>query len=352
MSPTTKIFITGATGYVGSTTIDLLLNKPNVNTVYSIRALVRNKEKAETDIRPLGIEPVLGSLDDVKLLEDEASKADVVLSFADADHLPSIQAILRGLSHRPRPQDGVRTRPVLIHTSGTGVLLDGANGAFASEEIFHDNDLAHLNSLKPTQLHRNVDLEIINPKLKGIVDTYIVAPPTIWGFGSGPGNHNSIQIPFQIRTSLKHRQAFQIGAGKNIWSKVHVHDLALFYILLLERALREPQDGSTVGSLPKNEDAYYFAQSGDDFSYGQVAQEIAKAFVQLGINDSNTVKSVPADEEDAYWPAHAALLIGGNSRSRAVKAREILGWVPKLDDFHGYIFEEVQRQLKELKSKN
>ncbi|KAG0049498.1 hypothetical protein BGZ83_005718 [Gryganskiella cystojenkinii] len=340
-----KVFITGVTGYIGSTTIDLLLSKPNAKNVYSLRALVRNKEKADKDIRPLGIEPVIGSLDDVKLLEEEASKADVVLDFADADHLPAIQAFIRGLSHRPRPQDG-RRRPILIHTSGTGVLLDGAKGAFASEEIFHDNDVAHLNALKPSQPHRHVDLKIIDPKLKGIVDTYIVAPPTIWGFGTGPGNHNSIQIPVQVATSLKHQQAFQIGAGKNIWSKVHVQDLAEFYILLLERALKEPQEDSKAGSLPKNEDAYYFVQSGDDFSYGDVAQEIAKVFAELGINDSRTVNTVPTDEEDAFWPAGAGGLVGGNSRSRAVKAREILGWVPKLDDFNGYILEEIQRQRR------
>jgi len=98
--------------------------------------------------------------------------------------------------------------------------------------------------------------------------------------------------------------------------------------------------------LPKNEDAYYFGQSGEDYTYGSVAQEIAKVFAQIGINDSGAVNSVDEDEEDAYWRAGASRLVGGNSRSRAVKAREILGWEPKYEDFNGYIFEEIQRQRK------
>ena len=346
-----KVFITGVTGYIGSTTLDLLLNKETTAGRFSFRALVRSKEKAEKDIRPLGIEPIIGDLDSLDLLEAEAAKADVVLSFADADHLPSIQAILKGLSHRPRAENG-RRRPIFIHTSGTGVLLDGAGGKFASSEIYYDNDVAQLSALPPTQIHRGVDLELLDPKLKGVVDTYIVAPPTIWGFGTGPGNHNSIQIPVMVATALKHQQAFQIGEGKNIWSGVHVIDLAHFYILLLERALQEPVDDSVTNpdrvALPKNEDAYYFVQSGDDFTYGSVAQEIAKVFAQIGINDSGAVNSVDEDEEDAYWRAGARIAVGGNSRSRAVKAREILGWEPKHEDFNGYIFEEILRQHKEL----
>ncbi|KAF9184462.1 hypothetical protein BGZ51_003322 [Haplosporangium sp. Z 767] len=346
-----KVFITGVTGYIGSTVTDLLLHKEDTASKYSFRALVRSPEKAENDIRPLGIVPVLGSLDDQDLLEKEAANADVVLSLADADHLKSIQAILKGLKHRPRPHDG-RRRPILIHTSGTGVLLDEAYGSRSSDTIYYDNDVAQLSTLGPKQPHRNVDLEVISPSLVNVVDTYIVAPPTIWGFGTGPGNHNSIQIPQQIRASLKHRQALQIGEGLNIWSKVHVVDLAHLYVRLLERALQEPQDDNSNQTdksrppLPKNEDAYYFVQEGDDFKYGEVAQEIAKVFKNIGINDSGAVKKTTPEEEATYWPPGSGFLLGGNSRSRAVKARELLGWEPKYTDFAGYIAEEVHRQVK------
>ncbi|KAG0258990.1 hypothetical protein BG011_002885 [Mortierella polycephala] len=349
MAPT-KVFITGVTGYIGSTAIDLLLHKKDTASKYSFRALVRSPEKAENNIRPLGIVPVLGSLDDLDLLEKEAANADVVLSFADADHLKSTQAILKGLKHRPRPQDG-RRRPILIHTSGTGVLLDGAYGSRSSDVIYYDNDVAQLSTLGPDQPHRIVDLEIISPSLINVVDTYIVAPPTIWGFGTGPGNHNSIQIPHMVRASLKHQQALQIGDGLNIWSKVHVIDLAHLYVSLLESALQEPQDDNSSQTdikhlpLPKNDDAYYFVQEGKDFKYGEVAQEIAKIFKNIGINEHGTVKKTTPEEEAAYWPPGSGLLLGGNSRSRAIKARELLRWEPKYTDFNGYIAEEIHRQV-------
>ncbi|KAF9283244.1 hypothetical protein BGZ88_010579 [Linnemannia elongata] len=349
-----RVFVLGATGYIGSTFLDLLLKKEDTARSYTFRALVRSQDKADQLIRPQGIEPVLGSLDDVAIIEDEAANADIVINLADADHLTSVQAIIRGLSQRPRWEEG-RRRPILIHTSGTGVLLDGANGQFASETIYYDNDVAQLNTLEISQLHRVVDVEIINPALVGVIDTYIVAPPTIWGFGTGRGNNNSIQIPAQIANSLKHGQAMQIGKGLNIWSKVHVIDLAHFYISLLERAIQEPQDADEAYPLgyplPKNEDAYYFVQEGDDFAYGDVAKEIAKVFQRIGINDSGAVNGTAPEEEAAYWPEGSNVLLGGNSRSRAVKAREILGWEPKYTDFVGYIDEEIHRQKDLLDGK-
>ncbi|KAF9982841.1 K(+)/H(+) antiporter, partial [Modicella reniformis] len=100
-----RVFITGVTGYISSTAVDILLNKVDTYSKCSLRAL---------------------------LLENEAAQADVVLSFADADHLPSIQAILKGLQRRHR--QGRLKRPI-FHTSGTGVLLDSAYGAFSSDTI-------------------------------------------------------------------------------------------------------------------------------------------------------------------------------------------------------------------------
>ena len=55
-----------------------LLKRPDISS-YKIRALVRNKEKAEK-LKELGVEPVLGELDDVDIIEKEASEADVVIA--------------------------------------------------------------------------------------------------------------------------------------------------------------------------------------------------------------------------------------------------------------------------------
>ncbi|KAF9575540.1 hypothetical protein BGW38_008211, partial [Lunasporangiospora selenospora] len=318
MAPVTKVFVTGITGYIGGTALDLLLKKESTNTKYAFRALVRSPERAEQDIRPLGIEPVIGSLDDVDIIQREATNADVVLHFADADHFPAIKAILQGLSERS-VGDQRRKRPILIHTSGTGVLLDRAKGQFKSEEIYRDDDEAKLKAIPHDQPHRNVDIEILSQDLVGKVDTYIVAPPTIWGRGTGPVNKNSIQIPHQIQLSLKSKQALQAGKGLNVWSRIHVIDLGRFYVELLERSLEEPQEHGVVGTLPKNVEGYYFAEDGE-FTFGEVAQEIAAVFKELGINSSGEVKSVDADnaaEVEKYFEGISGFLLGGNSRAPA-----------------------------------
>ncbi|KAF9317718.1 hypothetical protein BG003_000397 [Podila horticola] len=349
MSPSPlKVFITGITGYVGGTFIDLWLKKDSTKD-FSIRALVRSASVAEKSISPLGIEPVIGSLDDLEIITRESADADIVLNFADADHLPAAKAILKGLSE-PRKQGAARTRPILIHTSGTGVLADPAYGYHATEDIYYDDNVKQLSALAVTQPHRTIDLEILSPSLIGIVDTYIVAPPMIFGFGTGPGNKNSIQVPMQVRSSLRHGQALQVGKGLNIWNKVHVVDLAKFYMLLLERSLQEPQTGDEKGALPKNQDAYWFVEDGE-FTWGEVAQSIAKAFVAQGINKSGAVQSTSPEEEEAFWPpnSHPGAYVGANSRSRAVKAREFLGWTPELHDLEDYVAQEVGRQVKEGK---
>ena len=73
----TKIFATGATGYVGG---DALYAIAAAHPEFKIAALVRSTHKGATvaeqypDVRLL-----YGALDDVDLIEKEASEADIVL---------------------------------------------------------------------------------------------------------------------------------------------------------------------------------------------------------------------------------------------------------------------------------
>ncbi|KAF9281652.1 hypothetical protein BGZ68_006509, partial [Mortierella alpina] len=302
----TRIFIIGGTGYVGATVTGQLLASDPDRTKYSIRSLSRSPEKAEKDLLPLGIVPVHGTLDDLALLEKEASEADVVLSIADCDHMTSVQALLRGLQHRPHLDGSSRKRPILIHTSGACVLLDEAHGEYASDTIYYDNDAAQLSTLGVDRFHRAVDLEVLSPQLKGVADTYIIVPPAIWGYGSGPGKKDVFHVPPTVDVSLAQKRAIQIGKGLNLWSKVHVEDLAQLFIIMLERSLQEPVDDNTVGAtgkapLPKNEDGYYFAQAGEDFRWGDYAQIVAGVFKELGVNPSGEVVPLLREEADALF---------------------------------------------------
>jgi uncharacterized protein YbjT (DUF2867 family) len=68
---------TGATGYIGGDTLFALYNK---HPDYEYSALVRTEEKAKPVKEAFpNVRIVLGNLDDAKVLEEEAAKADVVI---------------------------------------------------------------------------------------------------------------------------------------------------------------------------------------------------------------------------------------------------------------------------------
>jgi uncharacterized protein YbjT (DUF2867 family) len=93
----TKVFLTGATGYIGGDTLFALYEK---HSDYEIAALVRTEEKAKsvTEAFPK-VRIVIGDLDDSNILEDEAAKADIVIHTADAsDHEGAAKAIAKGLA--------------------------------------------------------------------------------------------------------------------------------------------------------------------------------------------------------------------------------------------------------------
>ena len=69
-----KIFCTGASGYIGGSVAAHL-----IAAGHQVTGLVRSPEKAEA-VRARGIEPVLGTLDDGKILAQAAQAADIVVN--------------------------------------------------------------------------------------------------------------------------------------------------------------------------------------------------------------------------------------------------------------------------------
>jgi len=128
------VFYIGATGYIGGTVLQHLLcsNPPS-----RITALIRDPHKAELLKKlkvPSGvtIDSLIGSLGDCDKLTRAAEEHDVVFSMADCDDLPAMKAVLGGMKRRKAKTGEV---PLLIHTSGTGVLVDDARGMYAGETV-------------------------------------------------------------------------------------------------------------------------------------------------------------------------------------------------------------------------
>jgi nucleoside-diphosphate-sugar epimerase len=222
----------------------------------------------------------------------------------------------------------------LIHTSGTGVLLyeddTECKLGVARSNYFDDWDGIQKVTvdIPDSALHRNVDKIVLSLGIEyaGKIKTAIVCPPTIYGVGRGPDNIRSIQLDLLTRYILKRKKAAHVGEGANIWSEVHVRDLSVLFLLLLEDAAKGGEKASW------GPEGYYFAENGE-YTYSQVSAEIASQGYKLGLLESAEVDNLhPEEARKTMWSAAAgtsyqmAYLVGMNSRSRAIRARRLLGW--------------------------
>ncbi|KAJ7274441.1 hypothetical protein B0H12DRAFT_1277397 [Mycena haematopus] len=337
-----KIFLTGATGYIGGSVLARLLGHPLERT-FEITVLVRSSDKAALFNRTFGqkhnLTAVVGSYSDLELLEELAANADLVFACADSDDLPGAKAILRGMQDR---HSATGVSPTLIHT--VGVLQDDAKGMYSSPIIYSDLDIDQLETLSPEQPHRNVDLALVEADSQGYVKTYIVLPSTIYGFASGPlvkpglQNYRSQQIPRLVDLGLKRRQGGIVGKGKNWWGNVHIDDVASLYVRIFDLlSVKSPPPDFTHGRA-----GFYFAENGEHQLF-QIGEAIAK--VLSGIGKGTPLPTSFTDQEmRLYFPNGTSL--GTNSRCRAERGAKI-GWGPamKTQDMLHSIKAEVEASL-------
>lgn len=317
MTSKTHIFITGATGYIGGSVVQRLLDHPKRDT-FEITALVRNVDKAKL-LNTLGINTAVASLSDLDKLTELAAAADVVIHTADADDQKAAKALLRGAKAR---YDKTSKIPIFIHTSGTGVLMDNAVGLQETDVIYVDTNAEQFESLPDTAFHRLVDLEVVAADKEGYVRTYIVLPSTIYGIATGKlfdlgiSNAHSIQVPVAIKASLDRGQGGVIGEGKNIWPNVEIHEQAELYQVVLDAALANP-------NTPHGREGYYFGAS-DEYKLYDLAKAYSRALYDLGKGKSPEPTPFTAEEAQKYF---GGAWLGNNARCRAERGRA-LGWKP------------------------
>ncbi|HSI60551.1 MAG TPA: NAD-dependent epimerase/dehydratase family protein [Ideonella sp.] len=284
-----QIFITGAAGFIGGSVAARLLAAG-----HSVRGLVRQPQQAER-IAALGVVPVLGSLDDAALLAAEAAAADAVVNAASSDHRPSVEAMLGALAGSGK---------AFIHTSGSSVVGDDARGAWASEQVF---DEATPMAPAPEKAARAaLDRLILEAAGRG-VRPVILCNTMIYGNGLGLAR-DSVQIPLLARQARQSGIARHVGRGLNVWSNVHIEDVAELYLLALQKA--------PAGS-------FWFVENGEA-SYAQITAAIAQ---RLGLP---AAQDWPVEDAIAAWGfGHAVYSFGSNSRVSAARARRELGWAPR-----------------------
>lgn len=306
-----NVFIVGP-GFIGWTVLDLLIAEG-----YKVTALVRRESHA-ADLKQSGATPIIGDLHDRDLIASHVSQNDIIFHTATADDLPSVQGVLAGVE-----QKASRNEPIIyIHTSGTSLLDDGAEGSFKSDKIYHDNVQAEIDSLRPSAPHREIDLTILETrqKLGSKAKIALMIPPLIYGTSHG---RLTIQLPTLTRWALKHGYPAHVGEGKSVWSNIHVRDLARGFVTILHHLESQPASGES--------NPYFFCEnSGDDEpSWGEMVRVIGAALHEAGRIEDPTPKPMPKETYgDVFGPEFTGPVVGMNSRSRAVRLRE-LGWVPR-----------------------
>jgi len=284
-----KIFVTGASGYIGGSIATNL-----VSAGHEVLGLCRSANKAAF-LKQRSIEPVLGTLGDEQILFQAARSADAVINAADADNPFVVEVLLQAL-------EGSGKR--LIHTSGSSIVGDRAAGE-RSDRIFHEDIPRPIRFEKIGRVA--VDTQVIESVVRE-VHPVVMCPCLIYGHGTGL-HTQSIQVPWMIAVAKKHQMARYIGKGDNIWSTVHIEDVVSAYMLALEKA--------PAGS-------FFFLENGES-SFREIAETIQS---ELGFE--GTAQSWTVEEAIQEWGQEGThFAFGSNSRIRSEKAKSLLGWTPK-----------------------
>lgn len=282
-----NIFITGATGYIGGS-----VGRHLAAAGHAIRGLARDASKSAA-LRALGIEPVIGTLDDSALLGAEAARADAVVNCASSDHRPAIEALIAGLG---------KQRKILLHTSGSSQVGDAVAGNVLATQVFDEDTPLVVGAEKWARYE--LDQRILSaPGLRGIV----VCNTLIYGHGTGL-QPDSVQIPALVAQAHESGVLRLVGRGINRWATVHIEDVCALYQLVLERP-------DTQG--------FYFAENGES-SYAEMGGAIAR---RMGIE---RIEHLSEEAAIALWGLNMGRYsLGSNSRVHALRARRELGWQPR-----------------------
>ncbi len=286
----TNIFLTGATGYIGGSVAQVLLEKG-----YKVTALVR-KADDEAALQQQGIQTVKGTLQNLELIRHLSGAADIVINTADADNPYVITTILSALAGSGK---------TFIHTSGSSIVADWALGDAGYTEPFRS---IPENPVLEKKGRVAIDREVIQAAEKDI-RTIVICPTMVYGNGLGI-KKNSIQVPVLISAAKQQGKGIYIGKGENSWSNVHIKDLAQLYLLAIENA--------APGS-------FFYAENGTA-QLKTIATAISRSLSLL------ETSGITIQEAINLWGLEAAILgLASNSLVSAENARKQLGWLPEHD---------------------
>ncbi|AJY17721.1 SDR family oxidoreductase [Burkholderia multivorans] len=276
-----RVFVTGATGFVGIPTV-----KELIAAGHRVLGLARSDE-GEKSLAAIGADVHRGSLEDTESLRAGAAAADAVIhlgfvhdwsNFAqsceiDRRAIEALGAVLAG------------SDKLLIVTAGTAGLA--APGRLATE----DDDV-------PPDFPFPRVSEQTARSLKGVRAAVVRLPQV----------HDTVRqglLTYAVAVAREKGVSAYVGEGRNRWAAAHISDVARLYRLALE----------------KNEaGAKYHAVAEEGVPMRDIAEAIGRAL-------KVPVASLSAEEAPAHFGWLAAFA-GHDLVASSEKTRKVLGWNP------------------------
>ena len=295
-----RIFVTGATGFIGSRLVPEL-----IGAGHTVLGLTRSEAGAE-QLRAAGAEVQYGDILDLDSLREGAAKSEGVVHLAFQhdfsqflkvceDDRKAIEAMGEVLVGSKRP---------FVVTSGTAIAanVDGKPSTEESPTTSH-NPRAASEAAVRALASRGVNTSVV--RLAQIHDT-----------------HKQGLVPYVTAVAKEKGVSVYIGEGGNRWPAAHVTDTARLYRLAIEKA--EPG-------------AIYHAVDEEGVSAKAMAEAIGRGL-------KVPVKSITPEEAEGHfgWLAMFARL---DMPSSSAITRKKLGWTTSgpglIADLDGMDYSEV-----------
>lgn len=281
-----RVFVTGASGFVGSAIVKELLGAG-----HKVLGLVRSDKGAE-QLASTGAEVYRGDVNDLEFIQQGAAACDAVIHTAFNHDFSQFKAnceadrkVIEALGDAL-----VGTDKPLVITSGVGLLNYG--------RLATEDDVPHAASdVIPRVASEEAAATVA---AKGVKVYTVRLPPSV----HGEGDHGF--VPMIINMAREKGESAYIAEGDNRWPAVHRSDAAVLYRLIIERQ-------------PDLRVLHAVAEEGIAF------REIAEA---IGEGLHLPVLSKTGDEAAAHfgWFLHFASM---NCPSSSEKTRAALNWQPK-----------------------